>query len=70
MEDDHKAEGDEEEAEVEEDHEATDTLGVGAARVRCCHGLHHQFPTSSSLGLHLDLVTPTATRSVRVLAVI
>ena len=27
-------------------------LGVGAARVRCCHGLQHQLSPRRGLGLH------------------
>lgn len=56
----HEAEGDEEEAQVQQHHQAAHALGVGAARVGRRHGLHHQLPSSGGLRLDADDVAPAA----------
>lgn len=67
LEDDNEAQCDEEECQVKEDHEAADTLGVGATRVGSCHRLHHQLASPGRLGLDAHDVTGSARRPVRVL---
>lgn len=65
----HKAQGDEEQAQVKQHHQTTYATGVGAARVWRGHRLHHQLPAPRRLRLNAHLVARPSPSAICILTV-